>query len=93
MEVGSERVAIALVSGGIDSPVAVARLAKAGWEIYPMHCSQEPITGREAEEKTLSTLAHLANPDGPLAQYSSKIIKELMVIPVGDTLALSLIHI
>ena len=87
MEVGSERVAIALVSGGIDSPVAVARMAKAGWKIYPMHCSQEPITGREAEEKTLSTLTHLANPDGPLAQYSSKIIKELMVIPVGETLA------
>ncbi len=82
------RVAIALVSGGIDSPVAVARMANAGWTIYPMHCSQEPITGREAEEKTLSTLSHLANPDGPLAENAGGIMKELMVIPVGEVLAM-----
>lgn len=88
MEGGEHQVAIALVSGGIDSPVAVARMAKAGWKIYPMHCSQEPITGREAEEKTLSTLSHLANPNGPLDEDANQIMKELMVIPVGETLAM-----
>ena len=82
------RVAIALVSGGIDSPVAVARMANAGWTIYPMHCSQEPISGREAEQKTLSTLSHLANLDGPLGDNASRIMKELMVIPVGEVLAM-----
>ena len=56
MEGGGDKVAVALVSGGIDSPVAVARMVQSGWTIHSMHCSQELITGREAEEKTLGTL-------------------------------------
>ena len=38
-------VCVALVSGGIDSPVAVARMLMQGWKIFPLHASQEPITG------------------------------------------------
>lgn len=88
MEGGGDKVAVALVSGGIDSPVAVARMVQSGWTIHPMHCSQEPITGREAEEKTLGTLALLANPEGPLAENGGKISDKLTVIPVGETLAM-----
>jgi thiamine biosynthesis protein ThiI len=88
MKGGGDKVAVALVSGGIDSPVAVARMVQSGWTIHPMHCSQEPITGREAEEKTLGTLALLANPDGPLAENGGKISDKLTVIPVGETLAM-----
>ena len=44
-------VCVALVSGGIDSPVAVARMLMNGWKIYPVHASQEPITGPEGESK------------------------------------------
>ena len=52
-------ICIALVSGGIDSPVAVARMVRSGWHIVPVHCSQEPITGSEAEDKTAASLSHL----------------------------------
>jgi|TARA_B110000263_G_C15221266_1_gene470078 thiamine biosynthesis protein ThiI len=88
MEGGGDKVAVALVSGGIDSPVAVARMVQSGWTIHSMHCSQEPITGREAEEKTLGTLSLLANPNGPLAENGGKICDKLTVIPVGETLAM-----
>jgi thiamine biosynthesis protein ThiI len=53
------QLAVALVSGGIDSPVAVARMVTNGWSVVCLHCSQEPITGPEAEEKTITSLRHL----------------------------------
>lgn len=80
-------VCVALVSGGLDSPVAVARMARAGWRIFPLHCSQEPVTGPEAEEKTAASIAHLANPGGPLGAAAQFIDSELRVVTVGTTLA------
>ena len=88
MQEESERIAVALVSGGIDSPVAVARMARCGWRIAPLHCSQQPITGDEPEQKTLSTLSHLADAAGPLGEDSTRIDATLRVVPVGQTLAL-----
>ncbi|MEE2748165.1 MAG: 7-cyano-7-deazaguanine synthase [Candidatus Thermoplasmatota archaeon] len=79
----SAPICIALVSGGIDSPVAVARMVASGWHIVPVHCSQEPITGREAEDKTVASLSHLiANLDSP-----GTIEENLRVVTVGETLA------
>jgi len=77
-------VAVALVSGGIDSPVAVARMLARGWTIYPLHASQEPVTGPEAEVKTVQTLNKLVSSN----DYSGKIIPELTVVPVAKQLAL-----
>jgi len=74
---------IALVSGGIDSPVAVARMVRSGWNIVPVHCSQEPITGSEAEDKTAASLSHLIE---SLAAPGS-IDSNLRVVTVGETLA------
>ena len=74
---------IALVSGGIDSPVAVARMVRSGWNIVPVHCSQEPITGSEAEDKTAASLSHLIE---SLAA-SGSIDSNLRVVTVGETLA------
>jgi len=74
---------IALVSGGIDSPVAVARMVQSGWHIVPVHCSQEPITGTEAEDKTAASLSHLIQDlDAP-----GSIDPNLRVVTVGETLA------
>ncbi|MDE0707392.1 MAG: 7-cyano-7-deazaguanine synthase [Candidatus Poseidoniales archaeon] len=74
---------IALVSGGIDSPVAVARMVLSGWHIVPVHCSQEPITGSEAEDKTAASLSHLIQSlDAP-----GSIDSNLRVVTVGETLA------
>ena len=74
---------VALVSGGIDSPVAVARMVRAGWSIIPVHCSQEPITGIEAEDKTVASLIHLIE----TIDSADKIDANLRVVLVGETLA------
>ena len=74
---------IALVSGGIDSPVAVARMVRAGWNVIPVHCSQEPITGTEAEDKTVASLIHLIE----TIDSANKIDANLRVVLVGETLA------
>ncbi len=78
-------ICIALVSGGIDSPVAVAKMVRAGWRIIPLHCSQEPITGTEAEDKTVASLSHLIS---TLEDASESIDSDLRVVTVGNTLAL-----
>ena len=77
------QICIALVSGGIDSPVAVARMARSGWHIVPVHCSQEPITGSEAEDKTAATLSHLITH----LEETDSIDSNLRVVTVGETLA------
>ena len=74
---------IALVSGGIDSPVAVARMLISGWNIIPVHCSQEPITGTEAEDKTVASLKHLIEN----INSSGKIDSNLRVVLVGEILS------
>ena len=76
-------ICVALVSGGIDSPVAVARMVRSGWHIVPVHCSQEPITGSEAEDKTAASLSHLIDH----FESSGFIDSNLRVVTVGDTLA------
>ena len=82
-------VCVALVSGGIDSPVAVARMLMKGWKIHPVHASQEPITGPAAEQKTVALLRHLLNLEGPLGDAARKnLSRELIVVPVADKLAL-----
>ena len=81
------KVCIALVSGGIDSPVAVARMLAAGWKIHPVHCSQEPITGPEAEEKTSSSLLHLMQLENSIGESAREnLSKELVVVPVAEAL-------
>ena len=63
-------VCVALVSGGIDSPVAVARMLMEGWKIYPVHASQEPVTGPEGEKKTIALLRHLFESEGRLGELA-----------------------
>ena len=75
-----QKVAVALVSGGIDSPVAVARMLADGWKIHALHASQEPISGPEAENKTLASLQHLNS------IYSGLLHQELVVVPVAEAL-------
>lgn len=73
--------AVALVSGGIDSPVAVARMISDGWIVHALHASQEPVTGPEAEQKAVKALKHLAK------RYPDKIASNLQVVPVAKTLS------
>ena len=82
------KLAVALVSGGLDSPVAVARMLNAGWDIHCLHASMEPITGFEAELKTISVLEHLSAMQSSNDKWSGRINDSLTVIPVGDVLPL-----
>ena len=80
---------IALVSGGLDSPVAIARALKQGWNIYPVHCSQEPVVGPEAEQKTIAALQHFLTSKGPIGDAArAQIHPSLTVVPVAEHLAL-----
>ena len=82
-------ICIALVSGGIDSPVAVARMLVKGWKVYPLHASQEPITGPAAEQKTIALLLHLLESEGPVGDAArANMYRELVVVPVAEKLAL-----
>jgi len=82
-------ICVALVSGGIDSPVAVARMLMKGWKVYPLHASQEPITGPAAEQKTIALLQHLLQLEGPVGDAARKnLSQELIVVPVAEQLAL-----
>jgi thiamine biosynthesis protein ThiI len=82
-------VCVALVSGGIDSPVAVARMLMQGWKIFPVHASQEPVTGPEAEEKTIALLRHILESEGTLGDLAREnLSRELIVVPVAEKLAL-----
>ena len=82
-------VCVALVSGGIDSPVAVARMLMQGWKIYPVHASQKPVTGPEAEKKTIALLRHLLESEGRLGELARENLdRDLIVVPVAEKLAL-----
>ena len=82
-------ICIALVSGGIDSPVAVARMLVKGWKVYPLHASQEQITGPAAEQKTIALLRHLLESEGPVGDAArANMSRKLVVVPVAEKLAL-----
>jgi thiamine biosynthesis protein ThiI len=84
-----KKVCIALVSGGIDSPVAVARMLREGWHIHPVHCTQEPVTGPEAEQKTIAALRFFLQMDGPIGEAARRQLStSLTVVPVAEQLAL-----
>ena len=83
------KVCVALVSGGIDSPVAVARMLREGWMVHPVHCSQEPITGPEAEQKTIDSLRHILEMEGPIGESARiNLSRHLTVVPVAQQLSL-----
>ena len=83
-----EKNCIALVSGGIDSPVAVARMVSKGWKIKPIHCSQDPITGPEPEQKTLECLRTLKSLEGKIGDGARVLIDdEMIVVPVAEVLS------
>lgn len=46
--------AILLLSGGIDSPVAGWLMKRKGYELLALHCSGEPFTKQEAEDKAMT---------------------------------------
>ena len=87
MHVTPSKVCIALVSGGIDSPVAVARMLNQGWTVHCLHFSQEEITGPQAEEKTLALMRHLLSMDGKLGELARKNLnRTITIVPIAQQL-------
>ncbi len=88
MYVSQPKVCIALVSGGIDSPVAVARMLNEDWVIHCIHFSNGEITGPQAEEKTISSLRYLLSKKGNLGKLARKNLnRTLSVIPISQQLS------
>ena len=61
MPVGSNGVAVTLLSGGIDSPVSSYMIAKRGVRLIPVHFFSFPYTSQQAKEKVIE-LARLLTP-------------------------------
>lgn len=81
-------VCVGLMSGGIDSPVAAARAMRAGWDLQPLHFSMEPVTGPEAQERTIASLQHLRAMDGELgAAMTTRLNPTLVIVPVAEVMA------
>lgn len=53
MPVGSNGVAVTLLSGGIDSPVSTYMIAKRGVRLIPIHFFSFPYTSQQAKEKVI----------------------------------------
>ena len=61
MPVGSNGVAVSLLSGGIDSPVSSYMIARRGVRLVPVHFFSFPYTSEAAKEKVVE-LARLLTP-------------------------------
>ena len=61
MPVGSNGVAVTLLSGGIDSPVSTWMIARRGVRLIPVHFFSFPYTSQQAKEKVIE-LARLLTP-------------------------------
>ena len=53
MPLGSNGVAVTLLSGGIDSPVSTYMIAKRGVRLIPVHFFSFPYTSQQAKEKVV----------------------------------------
>ncbi len=61
MPVGSNGIAVSLLSGGIDSPVSTWMIAKRGVRLIPVHFFSFPYTSQQAKEKVVE-LGRLLTP-------------------------------
>jgi len=66
LPVGTGGRALALISGGIDSPVAAWMAAKRGLEVIPVHFHAFPFTSERSKEKVLEICRILSAWTGPL---------------------------
>ncbi len=71
MPLGSQGRMVALVSGGIDSPVAAWLMMKRGCEIIPVYMDNRPYLGEDAKAKALDVVRKLKEwaPGHPMTPY------------------------
>ncbi len=66
LPVGTGGRAVGLLSGGIDSPVAVWMMARRGMEVVPLHFHAFPFTSERSKEKVVAIGERLAQWTGSL---------------------------
>lgn len=66
LPVGTGGKAVGLLSGGIDSPVAVWMMARRGMRVEPVHFHAFPFTSERSKEKVVAIVERLAAWTGPL---------------------------
>ena len=71
MPVGSNGIAVTMLSGGIDSPVSTYMIAKRGVRLIPVHFFSFPYTSEQAKEKVIE-LAEI------LTQYCGRMTVEVV---------------
>ena len=69
MPIGSSGNGLALLSGGIDSPVAVYKMAKRGMKMYGLHFHSFPYTSLKAKEKVIELAQKLADYCGEMKLF------------------------
>jgi len=79
LPVGTQGKLIALLSGGIDSPVAAYMMMKRGCQITALHFDNEPYTDPKAVEKVQKIVEKLR-------EYSAGVKLELKVVKYGQYL-------
>ncbi len=75
LPVGSSGRVLALLSGGIDSPVAAARMQRRGCQVVFLHFHSQPYQSSAGRDKAMALAQHLAR-----YQVHTKII----LAPLGD---------
>jgi tRNA uracil 4-sulfurtransferase len=66
---------MALLSGGIDSPVAAGRLQRRGCRVFCTHFHSHPFVSKTSQEKAVELAAHLA-------RFQSRLT--LFLVPFGE---------
>ncbi|RMF77238.1 MAG: tRNA 4-thiouridine(8) synthase ThiI, partial [Nitrospirae bacterium] len=69
LPVGVSGQVVALLSGGIDSPVAAARMMRRGCRVTFVHCHSFPYTSAASQEKVQGLAALLGRYQGPAELY------------------------
>ena len=80
LPLGSQQPVVALVSGGIDSPVAAYELMRKGAPVYPVYVGLGSYGGPDHRARAVETVRTLHS-------YAPNFANPLRVVPGGDTVA------
>ncbi len=81
LPLGSQRPVVALVSGGIDSPVAVYEIMRKGCPVFPVYVDLGPYGGQDHRARAVETVRTLGS-------YAPNFRESLRVVPGGETVEL-----
>lgn len=80
MPLGTQRPVVAMISGGIDSPVAAWQMMRRGCPIIPVYVDLGDYGGPDHQARAASTVA-------TLARYAPSYDVDLRIVPGGDVVA------